>query len=76
MLKNEIYEIMSPESVEYKNGVLNKHSGRSALKNKMTEWGIKINDELHSLFDKFKALCDQQKHMSMMRLCISKRFLS
>lgn len=68
MLKNRhTYEIMSPESVGIAKTkiVLGKHSGRAALKNKMTEWGIKIDDvELHILFDKFKALCDHQKHVN------------
>lgn len=68
MLKNKnTYEIMSPESVgiEKTKIVLGKHSGRAALKNKMTEWGIKIDEmDLQVLFEKFKALCDHQKNIN------------
>ena len=68
MLKNRnTYEIMSPESVGITKTqiVLGKHSGRAAFKNKMTEWGIKIDDaELQSLFVQFKTLCDHQKQVN------------
>lgn len=66
MLKDRnTYEIISPESVGViKNQiVLGKHSGRAAIKNKMTEWGIQVNEaELKKIFEDFKALCDRTKH--------------
>lgn len=68
MLKNRnTYEIISPESIglEKTQIVLGKHSGRAALKNKITEWGLEIDDEeLPLLFNRFKALCDRQKHVN------------
>lgn len=68
MLKNKnTYEIMSPESVGITKTqiVLGKHSGRAALRNKISEWGMKMDDrELHILFDKFKTLCDHKKHVN------------
>lgn len=68
MLKNRnTYEIMSPASVGVMHSqiVLGKHSGRAALKNKATEWGIHLSDEgLKHVFDAFKALCDRKKHVT------------
>jgi len=68
MLKNRnTYEIMSPEDVGIPKSsiVLGKHSGRAALKNRLTDWGVTVNDtELQNLFDQFKALCDRKKHVT------------
>ncbi len=58
----ETYEIMKAEDVGWlKNKiVLGKHSGRNALKTRLSEIGyeIKNSDELSTLFDKFKDLAD------------------
>lgn len=66
MLKNRnTYEIMAPETVGVTKTqmVLGKHSGRAAIKNKVTEWGVHLTDaELLVVFEKFKALCDRKKH--------------
>lgn len=67
MLKNRnTYEIMSPEMVGIQKTkiVLGKHSGRAALRSKITEWGININDiEFQQFFEDFKILCDQKKRI-------------
>ncbi|MGK0289181.1 MAG: 2-isopropylmalate synthase [bacterium] len=58
------YEIMTPESVGLNdnNLVLGKHSGRAALKNRITELGFEISDEeLKRVFQEFKALADRKK---------------
>ena len=58
----ETYEIMKAEDVGWlKNKiVLGKHSGRNALKTRLSEIGyeIKNSNELSTLFDKFKDLAD------------------
>ena len=58
----ETYEIMKAEDVGWlKNKiVLGKHSGRNALKTRLSEIGyeIKNSEELNILFDKFKDLAD------------------
>ncbi len=68
MLKNRnTYEIISPETVGMAQSqiVFGKHSGRAALKNKASEWGIHLSEEeLKQVFDNFKALCDRKKHVS------------
>ena len=68
MLKNrQTYEIMTPESVGINKTdlVLGKHSGRSALKNKLQELGFKelTDEELNEIFEKFKALGDIKKEI-------------
>ncbi len=65
MLKNRsTYEIMTPQSVGMPQTeiILGKHSGRAALKSKISEWGFKLDDTaLQELFIQFKELCDKQK---------------
>ncbi len=68
MLKNrQTYEIMTPETVGIKQTdiVLGKHSGRAALKNKLSELGFNnISEEtLNEIFEKFKHLGDIKKEI-------------
>ncbi len=58
------YEIMRPEDIGWNasNLVLGKHSGKHALKARLHELGIEVDDsEMGPLFDRFKALCDRKK---------------
>ncbi|MGE4350815.1 MAG: 2-isopropylmalate synthase [Bdellovibrionales bacterium] len=68
MIKNrDTYEIMKPETVGITQSqiVLGKHSGRAALKNKLTEWQIEMDeDSFIRCFDAFKALCDRKKNVT------------
>lgn len=68
MLKNRnTYEIMLPESVGIFQSqlVLGKHSGRAALKSKLAEWHIDMQDnEFNHTFEAFKALCDRKKNVT------------
>jgi 2-isopropylmalate synthase len=68
MLKNRnTYEIMVPESVGVTKTqiILGKHSGRAAFKNRLTDWGIQVDDQqLQLLFEEFKALCDRKKYVT------------
>jgi 2-isopropylmalate synthase len=65
LLKNQLtYEIMRPESVgaSHTKLVLGKHSGRHALKTRLTSLGYALNDqELGIIFKRFKALADKKK---------------
>ena len=65
MLKhNETYEIMRPETVGVARSqlVLGKHSGRHALRERLVELGYSLSDdELKTIFDRFKALADKKK---------------
>ncbi|MCF8044490.1 MAG: 2-isopropylmalate synthase [Desulfarculaceae bacterium] len=65
VLKNPMtYEIMKPETVGVKknNLVLGKHSGKHAFKNHIGEMGYSLSeDEIDSLFEKFKQLSDRKK---------------
>ena len=65
MLKNKsTYEIMTPETVglNKSNLVLGKHSGRHALKVRLTELGYEVDDdELKKIFKRFKNLADKKK---------------
>ena len=67
MLKERsTYEIMRPEEVGVPKTdlVLGKHSGRHALRDRVTELGYHLNDEqLETLFDDFKALADKKKEV-------------
>ena len=67
MLKNaQTYEIMTPESVGLKKSelVLGKHSGRHALKDKITELGYEIGDNaFQDFFKRFKDLADKKKEI-------------
>lgn len=60
------YEIMRPEDVGFSGVglVLGKHSGRAALKDRLKQLGIDLNDkELLRAFDRFKDLCDKKKEV-------------
>ncbi len=65
VLKNaSTYEIMTPESVGLTRSelVLGKHSGRHALKSRVTELGYELGDNaLNELFKRFKDLADKKK---------------
>jgi 2-isopropylmalate synthase len=65
MLKhNETYEIMRPETVGVTQTklVLGKHSGRHALKSRLTQLGYNFNEEeLDKAFERFKNLADKKK---------------
>jgi 2-isopropylmalate synthase len=58
------YEIIRPESIGLHSAklVLGKHSGRHAFKTRLQELGYSLADEeLNSIFEKFKKLADQKK---------------
>ncbi|MBF0619728.1 MAG: 2-isopropylmalate synthase [Candidatus Omnitrophica bacterium] len=60
------YEIMRPEDVGFTGLglVLGKHSGRAALKSRLKELGIELNDqELVKAFERFKDLSDKKKEV-------------
>ena len=65
MLKHsQTYEIMRPETVgaSVSKLVLGKHSGRHALKARLTSMGYFLGEaELDQLFERFKALADKKK---------------
>jgi 2-isopropylmalate synthase len=65
LLKNQLtYEIMRPESVgaSHTKLVLGKHSGRHALKSRLTSLGYALDEqELGIIFNRFKALADKKK---------------
>jgi 2-isopropylmalate synthase len=65
LLKHQqTYEIMRPESVGVTQTrlVLGKHSGRHALKARLTSLGYSLADtELNIIFESFKALADKKK---------------
>jgi 2-isopropylmalate synthase len=67
MLKERsTYEIMRPEDVGIARTelVLGKHSGRHALKQRVTDLGYHLTDEqLNRLFDEFKKLADKKKEV-------------
>ncbi|MEM9049559.1 MAG: 2-isopropylmalate synthase [Pseudomonadota bacterium] len=67
MLKNaQTFEIMRPEDVGLSatSLVLGKHSGRHALKNKLSELGYEVGDnQLKDVFVRFKALADRKKEV-------------
>ena len=67
MLKERsTYEIMRPEDVGVPKTdlVLGKHSGRHALRDRVTELGYHLNDaQVEILFDDFKALADKKKEV-------------
>ncbi len=67
VLKNPMtYEIMKPETVGLSTNklVLGKHSGRHALFSHLKEMGYELSDEeLKSVFKKFKELADKKKHI-------------
>ena len=60
----ETYEIMRPEEVGILKTdlVLGKHSGKHALRDRITQMGYHLNDEqLQRVFDNFKGLADRKK---------------
>jgi len=65
MLKHEqTYEIMRPELVGATQSrlVLGKHSGRAALRQRLTEMGYELTDEeVMRVFERFKQLADRKK---------------
>ena len=67
MLKNPAtYEIMRPEDVGFVGTdlVLGKHSGRAAVKARLTELGYAPNDETFAeIFDRFIELADRKKEV-------------
>jgi len=67
MLKERsTYEIMRPEDVGVPKTdlVLGKHSGRHALRDRVTELGYHLNEaQTQVLFDDFKALADKKKEV-------------
>ncbi len=67
MLKNPMtYEIMRPETIGLSKNqlVLGKHSGRHALRNRLKELGYELSEEeLDTIFAKFKDLADKKKHI-------------
>jgi 2-isopropylmalate synthase len=67
MLKNRAtFEIMRPEDVGWGKSqlVLGKHSGRHALKARITDLGYTLSDEeLNAVFEQFKVLADKKKEV-------------
>ncbi len=68
MLKNaSTYEIMTPDSVGWTQSrlVLGKHSGRHALRVRLSELGYEVEKEqLVAVFERFKALADAKKNVT------------
>jgi len=63
----QTYEIMDPKDVglEESDIVLGKHSGRTAIKQKLEKLGIKANDEqINDFFPVFKRIADEQKEVT------------
>jgi 2-isopropylmalate synthase len=67
MLKNRsTYEIMRPQDVGVPQTdlVLGKHSGRHALRDRISEMGYTLTDEqVEAVFNDFKALADKKKEV-------------
>jgi 2-isopropylmalate synthase len=67
VLKNpETYEIMNPQDVGIPESklVLGKHSGRHALRDRLTQLGLELDDkQLGMVFDQFKVLADRKKEV-------------
>jgi 2-isopropylmalate synthase len=67
MLKNRnTYEIMTPESIglEKSSLIIGKHSGRAALKDRITQLGYDLdNNSFEDFFVKFKNLADHKKEI-------------
>ena len=68
MLKNNMtYEIMKPETVGVNASrlVMGKHSGRHALKARLSEMGYNLSDaDLDQAFTHFKELADKKKYIT------------
>ncbi len=67
VLKNaETFEIMKPEDIglHATNLVMGKHSGRAALRAKLSELGYEVGDnQLSDIFVRFKDLADRKKEV-------------
>ena len=67
MLKNaETFEIMRPQDIGLADTslVMGKHSGRAALRSKLTGLGFELADnQLNDVFVRFKALADRKKEV-------------
>jgi 2-isopropylmalate synthase len=67
MLKNaETFEIMRPSDIGLSatNLVMGKHSGRAALRSKLSDLGYELGDnQLKDVFVRFKALADRKKEV-------------
>lgn len=67
VLKNaETFEIMKPEDIGLNatNLVMGKHSGRAALRAKLSELGYELGDnQLKDVFVRFKELADRKKEV-------------
>ncbi|WP_200961598.1 2-isopropylmalate synthase [Paenibacillus sp. Soil522] len=65
LLKNRnTYEIMDPESMGISRNmiILGKHSGRHAIKHRLSEFGIEMSDaQMQDVYEKFKETADAQK---------------
>jgi 2-isopropylmalate synthase len=64
MANRETYEIMTPQSIGLPTNkmVLGKHSGRHAVEDRLKELGYSLTkEELDSVFESFKELCDKKK---------------
>lgn len=61
--KAETYEPITPEMVGHtRKIVLGKHTGANAVRSKLTEYGIELNDEqFNEIFDQVKKLGDKGK---------------
>jgi len=60
------YEIMNPDDIGLSKGniVLGKHSGRHALRDRITSLGYSLGDEeVERVFERFKQLADVKKEM-------------
>ncbi|RKP53250.1 2-isopropylmalate synthase [Cohnella endophytica] len=65
LLKNRnTYEIMDPEAMGIPRSmiILGKHSGRHAIKHRVSEFGIKLGEsEIEDLYNRFKEKADELK---------------
>ncbi|MBF0568737.1 MAG: 2-isopropylmalate synthase [Nitrospirae bacterium] len=61
------YEILNPEEIGIPKSklILGKHSGRHAFKDRLSAIGFQslTEEEINKAFERFKALCDQKKHI-------------
>ncbi|WP_337100974.1 2-isopropylmalate synthase [Paenibacillus sp. YIM B09110] len=68
LLKNRsTYEIMEPEAMGISRNmiILGKHSGRHAIKHRLSEYNIELTDlQLQDVYDRFKEKADEQKIVS------------
>ena len=67
LANKKTYEILTPEAVGIRvsNLVLGKHSGRHAFASHLQALGYELTEEeLNTIFEEFKALCDKKKDIS------------